>query len=195
MTEFEANLAAKKRQTDALLALDGRAGGALRVKMISGDHISVEAGIPILVGSPEDPAGVRMSKGAYLEFWLPTGFPLGGKPLVAFPDPSRRPFSPNIFESGQACIGNFYSDTSITDLLRKLLLECILDDSAVNPNDAANKKIKAVYPAVCRRFSLPLLPPHLIYTLIPKAGSSRSPGSTGMRAAARAPGRVPGRIH
>lgn len=208
MTEFEANRVAKDRQIGGLMALDGRAGGLLRISKLSEDRIAVEAGIPILVGNADDPASVRLSKGAYMEFWLPAGFPLGAKPLVTFPDSHRRPFSPNIFESGQACIGNFYSDSTLTDLLRKLLLECILDDSAVNPNDAANKKVKAVYPSVCRRFSLPLLPPHLIYTLIPKAGlardgvsgasgaSSRSPGSAGVRAAAsHIPARVPGRTH
>lgn len=175
MTKQEKILQAKETRINELLALNGR--GGLEILRLDDDHVSVRrVNQPILVSQGE--AMPRMGRGIYWVYDFPAGYPLEAKPIVSFPEPEHTPWSPNVFESGYACLGNVYSTTTLLYLTRKILLESILDPNTVNPSDAANSRMRDQYQKIMAgianvSFTLPLASPQEIYRLIPEVDGER----------------------
>ena len=175
MTKQEKIQLARATRIQELLALNGR--GGLEVTQLDEDTIGVRHRTwPILLSQGEElPV---LSQHIYFEYSLPAGFPLEAKPIVYFPEPEHTPWSPNVFESRSACIGNFYTSTTLVYLTRKLLLEAILDPNTVNPDDAANARMRRQYLKIINGetavdYTLPLMDPQKVYRLIPEADGDR----------------------
>lgn len=168
MTKFEQIHAAKEKRIADLLAINGRDGISITRDR---DVIHVEhPTLPIMIADSSDPQGKPIrTKGIEFDISLPAGFPLESKPSIYFRNPKKRPWSPNVFSSGQACIGRFYTNTSLVSLVRKMFLEGILDPSTINPNDAANGAVREQYRALAPTMKLPLIDPREIYRLLPEA--------------------------
>jgi ubiquitin-protein ligase len=129
---------ATRRETDVqkLQAMSANSGGRIRVVHVNGTpptSVEVQLAYPT-AGSKSYPASVQRTTNVVID--LGARYPFS-EPRVAIKSPI---IHPNVYASGQVCLGSKWMPTQGLDLLLKRLIAIITYDPAIlNANSPANR--------------------------------------------------------